>query len=73
MTTYATDDQIQQLARRAINDTTREIAATGVALTWDQADDLGEQVLDWMRSRLGLRIETDADEVRCMPAAEVRS
>lgn len=56
--TIATATQIEQLRLRAVNDVTREIAAQGIRLTHDQADDLGAEVVDWMRTRLGLSIET---------------
>lgn len=63
MTTIATDAQIEQLRRRAVNDTTREIAVRGIRLTHEQADDLGEEVLDWMVSRLELGRVSDEDGI----------
>lgn len=54
----ATDDQIETIRKRAYNQTARDMAHGGVKLTWEQADDLGDQAIDWMRSRLGLRIST---------------
>ncbi len=53
-----TEDQITQLRRHAVNDATREIMWNGVKLTWEQADDLGQEVIDWMRTRLGLQTRT---------------
>lgn len=57
-TATATEDQITQLRRHAVNDMTREIMANGIKLTWEQADDLGDEVLDWMGKRLGLKSRT---------------
>ena len=59
--TYATAAQMTELERRAVNDVTREIADRGVLLSESQADRLGEVGLDWMRGRLGLRLEMDSD------------
>lgn len=61
MTTHSKkNDAIEQLRLMAVNDVTRAIAAEGIELTYDEADDLGEVVLDWMHNRLGLTIsETD--------------
>jgi hypothetical protein len=42
----ATEDQLVQIRRRAVNDTTREIMAHGLVLTWDQAKALGDETLD---------------------------
>lgn len=62
--TTARTAQIEQLRCMAVNATTRAIAADGIELTYAQADDLGEVVLDWMTSRLGLSIsETDSGVV----------
>jgi hypothetical protein len=58
MAATATEVQIIQLRRRAVNDVTREIMANGIKLTWEQADDLGDMVLDWMGKRLGLKSRT---------------
>lgn len=65
--TTATDDQIEQLRLRAVNETTRGIARTGIRLTWDQADDLGDMISDWMRKRLDLRMTTDHSGVTFCP------
>jgi hypothetical protein len=54
----ATEDQLVQIRRRAVNDTTREIMAHGLVLTWDQAKALGDETLDWVRGRLGLNSKT---------------
>lgn len=61
MTTHSKkNDAIEQLRLMAVNDVTRAIAVEGIELTYDEADDLGEVVLDWMHNRLGLTIsETD--------------
>ncbi len=56
--TTATEAQIEQLRRHAVNDVTREIMAHGVKLTWEQADALGDETIDWMGGRLGLNKRT---------------
>lgn len=48
----ATDAQVEQLRARAVNDVTREMMAHGVTLTWEQADSLGTETIDWMCGRL---------------------
>jgi len=58
MAATATDDQLAQLRRHAVNTVTREIMANGIKLTWEQADDLGDEVIDWMGTRLGLKSRT---------------
>lgn len=65
--TTATDTQIEQLRRHAVNDVTREIMTNGIMLTHDQADDLGEEVVDWMRTRLDLRIRSTDRGLECSP------
>ena len=57
-TTTATEIQIAQIRRQAVNDVTREIMTHGIQLTWAQADDLGDDVIAWMGSRLGLAADT---------------
>lgn len=54
----ATPEQITQIRRHAVNDVTRKIMESGVKLTWEQADDLGDEVIGWMRARLGLTSRT---------------
>lgn len=63
----ATETQIEQLRKHAVNDVTREIMAHGVLLSHDQADDLGEEVLGWMGGRLGLNVEVTDRGVQCSP------
>lgn len=63
----ATATHLEQLRLRAVNDVTREIAAQGVRLTHEQADDLGEVVIDWMRGELDLAIYTDDVGVTLAP------
>lgn len=64
----ATRDQITQLRRHAVNDVTRGIMARGVRLTWKQADDLGDEVLGWMKERLGLAMQTTDAGVTFAPS-----
>jgi hypothetical protein len=63
----ATETQLTEIRRHAVNDTTRAIAASGVLLTHEQADDLGEETLAWLTSRLGLRVTETDRGVECEP------
>lgn len=65
----ATDATLSTIRRRAYDDEARRIASEGVYLSHDEADALSDEALDWLRSRLGLRIETDDRGVECRPAA----
>ena len=69
----ATSDQITQLRRHAVNTVTNDIKAHGVRLSWGQVDDLGNEVIDWMRSRLGLKSTTSDHGVTFKPDPSVRS
>ena len=63
----ATEAQIKQLRAHAVNAITNEIAANGITLTHAQADDLGEEVMNWMQGRLMLDVvETDRGTI-CTP------
>ena len=56
----ATEIQIATIRARRVDDTARAMMASGVTLTHDQADDLGDEAMSWLTSRLGLRVtETD--------------
>jgi hypothetical protein len=63
----ATEAQIEQLRARAVNDVTREIMASGIRLTHEQADELGAEVLGWMKGRLGLNVKATDRGVECTP------
>jgi hypothetical protein len=65
--TPASDDQIVTIRARAYNATARAMQISGVTLTHEQADDLGEAAIDWLRARLGLTIETTDDGVLARP------
>ena len=65
--TNATEAQIEQLRKHAVNDVTREIMRDGVLLSHDQADELGEEVLGWMGGRLGLSVKATDRGVECSP------
>ncbi len=67
MTTAATETQIATIRARRVDDTAREMMRAGVTLSHEQADDLGEEAMDWMRSRLGLDVETTDAAVVCSP------
>lgn len=64
MMNNVTDKQLEQLRLHAVNDVTRPLM-TGVHLTHEQADALGEETLAWIRGRLGLYVVSDSDGVTC--------
>lgn len=68
----ASREEMQTIRSRAYNDTARAMQAEGVELTHRQADDLGDEGLDWLRDRLGLTVTADDSGVTAEPAA-VRS
>ena len=56
----ATMIEIETIRDRAYNDTARRMRYRGVALTHEQAAELGQEALDWLTSRIGLLVyETD--------------
>jgi hypothetical protein len=67
-TTTATADQIATIRARRVDATAREMMTSGVTLSHEQADDLGDEAIDWLRTRLGLRIETTDTAVVCASA-----
>lgn len=54
----ATTEQIETIRAQRVDDTACAMMRDGVTLTWEQADALGDDVLDWIERRLGLRVET---------------
>jgi hypothetical protein len=52
-----TDEQRSTIAARAYNDCARSMQRTGVTMTHTEADELGEDALGWLSSRLGLHVE----------------
>ena len=66
-------EQLRAIRLRAVNEVTRAIARDGIRLSHDEADEMGEQAIDWLRSRLGMRIETTTEGVECRPAGEAKS
>ena len=56
--TIANEAQIEQLRQHAVNSVTNMIAMHGIKLTWEQADALGDETIDWMVGRLGLNKRT---------------
>ena len=55
-----TDMHLDTIRRARYNATAREIAAHGISLSHEQADEIGDVGCDWLRTRLGLTIETTA-------------
>lgn len=64
-----TDAQLDAIRARAVNDATREIMQDGVLLTHAEADDLGDEAIDWIGGRLGLNVTDTEDGVECRPPA----
>jgi hypothetical protein len=65
----ATETHLATIRARRIDDTARAMLREGVTLTHEQADELGDDGLAWIASRLGLSVvETDL-RVECSPAA----
>jgi hypothetical protein len=50
---------ISSIRARAVNDETREIAAHGGRLTAEEVEEIGEEGVAWLRTRLGLAVEAD--------------
>lgn len=67
MNDTATESQLSAIRARAVNDTTREIMATGILLSHKQADQLGEEALAWIGGRLGLNVRETDRGVECTP------
>jgi hypothetical protein len=65
--TKATKRQVEQLRLRAVNDVTRNIAKSGIMLSWTQADAVGNDCMQWMSDRLDLRNETNDDGFSFIP------
>lgn len=64
------DDHASRLAsirRRAFNDTTRAMMRDGIQLTHEEADELGEEALDWLRNRLRLDVRISEDGITASP------
>lgn len=67
-TTIATETQIATIRARRVDDTARAMMVGGVTLTHEQADDLGDEAIGWLRSRLGLTVRETDRGVECVPA-----
>mgnify|MGYP003406173510 FL=1 len=61
----ATQIQIDTIRARRVDAIAREMMAYGVGLTHEQADDLGDEAIDWLRTRLGLVVRTTDVAVVC--------
>lgn len=67
----ATESQIAAIRARRVDDTARAMMAEGVTLTHEQADDLGDEAMGWLSSRLGLTVTETDSGVECTPQAAV--
>ncbi len=64
----AIDEHIATIKAGAYNAWAREMSRSGVRLTHDQADKIGDVGQDWLRNRLSLAIETDDRGLIATPA-----
>jgi hypothetical protein len=72
----ATEIQIATIRARRVDDTARAMMADGVTLTHEQADDLGDETMSWLSSRLGLTVRETDSGVECvadLPTIELSS
>lgn len=59
---------ILSIQARRVDSAAREAMTTGFNLTHEQATELGDEAMDWIRDRLGLTV-TETDRcVECRPA-----
>jgi hypothetical protein len=63
----ATDDQIDMICKWAYNQAACDMQCDGVKLMWEQVDDLGDQVIDWMCMCLGLKSSTSDSGITFKP------
>lgn len=62
----ATFDSIR---RRAVDEHTRYLAQFGAQLSYEDAAEIGDSGMQWLRDRLGLRVDTtDTEVIRLYPA-----
>jgi len=55
----ATKAHVEAIKSMAFGAEATEMRMHGVSLTHDQADEIGDEGCDWLRSRLGLNANTD--------------
>jgi hypothetical protein len=60
----ATAEMIDTIKARAFTLAAREMEQRGVNLTHEQADEIGQEGVDWLGSRLGLRCESTHRELQ---------
>lgn len=64
----ATQEQMATIEAQTVNAVAREMMRSGVKLSYDQSDAIGDVGMAWLESRLGLScVETDRC-VECQPA-----
>lgn len=61
-------ETMESLRAMAVDDHTRSLARDGATMTHAESDDLGEEVLSWITTRLGCRVEETGDDVTIHPA-----
>lgn len=64
-----TPEDIAQIRLMAVNDRTRKFGEHGIRLSHDEADEIGEVALDWLRDRFDLRLVTDDRGTMLLPRA----
>lgn len=60
-------DQINSIRARRVDDATEDLMAYGARMTHAQAEELGEEAVDWLSSRLRLSLTTDDKWVIATP------
>ena len=70
-----TSEQLATIRARRIDDAARVMMRSGVSLTWEEADEIGEEGCAWVESRLGLSRTTDEEGIhyetrRYVPSSE---
>lgn len=64
----ATALTLETIRARRVDDEARRVSREGVLLTHDEADALGDEGLDWLRTRLGLRAKETDRGIECRSA-----
>ena len=58
---------ILSIQARRVDSAAREAMDSGFNLTHEQADQLGDEAMDWVRTRLGLTVTETDSCVECRP------
>lgn len=69
----ATSEQIATIRARRVDDTARDMMLSGVSLSWEEAEAIGEEGCDWIARRLGLAKAADNEGVHFVVRDEAQS